>query len=100
MKCALLAGVLSLTFSVGGPAGASPKTDTQNTVKGGSVAGWGSSGWGSSGYGDKPRAARAASDDSSTGKTKVTEPSNMMMLGLGLAGLIAGRMVARRRKKT
>lgn len=40
----------------------------------------------------------SASIGNSNGGTSVPEPSNLLMLGLGVVGLIAGRLVARRRK--
>lgn len=76
-------------------------------------SGWGSSGWGSSGYGSSSYGGTTSSSTggttstststggstgSSGGGTPVPEPSNLLMLGLGMAGLVAGRLVARRRK--
>lgn len=78
-------------------------------------SGWGSSGWGSSGYGSSGSGGSTSSSTGgttstssstggsttsggSTGGTPVPEPSNLLMLGLGMAGLVAGRLVARRRK--
>ena len=92
-----------MVIAAGTPAEAARNSDGRETAQG-----WGSSGWGSSGYGstsNKPRTPKGSSnavhssDGASKGGTPVPEPSNLLMLVLGLVGLIAGRMAARRRKK-
>ena len=61
---------------------------------------WPSSDWGT----PAPQAFDASTHEkepaigSAAAGITIPEPSNLMMLGLGLAGLIAGRLVARRRK--
>ncbi len=70
-------------------------------------SGWGSSGWGSSSYGGTSGGSTGGNTSStggvpggsSTGGTEITEPSNILMLGLGVAGLVAGRLAARRKRK-
>ncbi len=90
-----------MTVAAGTPAEAAQNSDNRGTVEG-----WGSSGWGSSGHSNTPPVPKSSTDGkntpggSSTGGTTVPEPSNLLMLGLGVVGLIAGRMFARRRKKT
>jgi len=94
------------------PAEATWSSDSRGSVKGwsssgggssrGGSSGWGSSGWGSSGHGGSSSHGGSSGHGGSTGSsggTPVPEPSNMLMLSLGLAGLAAGRMAARRRKK-
>jgi|TARA_R110002124_G_scaffold7236_1_gene42242 hypothetical protein len=94
MKCAILAGVAAMTFAAGAPAHA-----TWGSSGWGS-SGWGSSGWGSSGWGSSGNGGSTGGDSSSSGGgTPVPEPSGMLMLGLGLSGLVAGRLAAKRRKK-
>jgi hypothetical protein len=116
MKYALLTGAAALTAIGGSPADATWSSSSHGSGKGGSSSGWGSSGWGSSGWGGSSSyggtsggstggtsggSSSGSSGGSSSGGTPVPEPSNVMMLGLGLAGLFAGRFVAgRRRKKT
>ena len=104
MKCAILAGAAAMTIAAGTPVEAAQESDNRGTVEG-----WGSSGEDSPGYGstsNPPRASKrstggkSTSSGSTTSGTTVPEPSNLLMLGLGLIGLIVGRMVARRRKKT
>ncbi len=92
-----------MTIATGAPAAAGQPADNRETAEG-----WSSSGWGSSGYGSaastlaaakSSSGAKNASGGSPNGGTAVPEPSNLLMLGLGVMGLIAGRMAARRRKK-
>lgn len=90
-------------------------------------SGWGSSGWGNSrwassgwhspNYGGttsgltstssstvgsssstSSNGTGGVSNDPPLGGTPVPEPSNLLMLGLGMVGLVAGRLIARRRK--
>ena len=97
MKISILAGVAALTFAAAVPAQASWGS-----------TGLGSSGWGSSGHhgtsssstgGSSSGGTSSSSGGSSTGGTQVPEPSNLLMLGLGVAGLVAGRFAARRKRK-
>ncbi|WP_229954293.1 PEP-CTERM sorting domain-containing protein [Parasphingorhabdus litoris] len=72
-------------------------------------SGWGSSGWGSSSYGGSTSTSSSTSSGttstgsssggSSSGGTPIPEPSNVMMLALGVAGLVAGRFAARKKRK-
>lgn len=71
-------------------------------------SGWGSSGWGSSSYGGTTTSTSTSSSGtastssssggSSSGGTPIPEPSNMIMLALGVAGLVAGRFAARSKR--
>ena len=87
MKCAILAGLATMTFAAGAPAHA-----TWGSSGWGS-SGWGSSGWGSSGNGGSTSSSTGGGSSSSGGGTPVPEPSGMLMLGLGLSG--ARRLVDR-----
>ena len=97
MKCAVLTGIATMALAAGAPA---------NATWGWGSSGWGSSGWGSSGWGSSGSSGSSGGSTSSSGGstgssggTPVPEPSSMMMLGLGLGGLVAGRVAAKRRKK-
>lgn len=46
-----------------------------------------------------PASNSAVNAPQSRGGTPVSEPSNLLMLGLGIAGLIAGRYAAKRKRK-
>ena len=106
MKSAILAGAAALAFTASVPADATRDYNNRGTTKGWNSSGWGGSGWGSSGWGSSGYGSTSSGGTggtstgghSSTGGTQVPEPSNMLMLGL--AGLIAGRLAARRRKKS
>lgn len=63
--------------------------------------GWSSSGWGSSGYGGTTSSSTSTSSSSagsSSEGTPVPEPSNLLMLALGVVGLAAGRYAARKKR--
>ena len=95
MKCAILAGIAAAAVIASAPAEASWQSNNRGTVKTWGGSGWGSSGWGSSGNGG----STGGGASSSGGGTPVPEPSSMLMLGIGLSGLVAGRLAAKRRKK-
>ncbi|QJB68831.1 PEP-CTERM sorting domain-containing protein [Parasphingorhabdus halotolerans] len=122
-KSGILAGIGALTMGLAAPAEAAWYSNNRGTWNGGSSSGWGSSGWGSSGWGSSgwgssgwgssggssgssgstggsTSSGGSSSGGSSSGGTQIPEPSNFMMLGLGVGGLVAGRLVARRRRKT
>tara|TARA_R110001592_G_scaffold141003_2_gene362236 strand:+ start:955 stop:1227 length:273 start_codon:yes stop_codon:yes gene_type:complete len=83
-----------------------PAEGAGNSDNRGSVHDLVSTGWGSSGNDNiagTPKAPAVKSSSlhgTSSGRTQVPEPSNLLMLGLGVVGLIVGRMVAKRRQKT
>jgi|AAGA01.1.fsa_nt_gi hypothetical protein len=83
-----------------------PAEGAGNSDNRGSVHDLVSTGWGSSGNDNiagTPKAPAVKSSslhETSSGRTQVPEPSNLLMLGLGVVGLIVGRMVAKRRQKT
>lgn len=100
MKYAILAGIVAVAFAAGAPANASWQSNGRGDVRGWGSSGWGSSGWGGSGWGSSSDGGSTSGGTSSSGGgTPVPEPSNLLMLGLGLSGLIAGRLAARRRRK-
>lgn len=118
INTAILAATAALVFTASAPAEATWYSNNRGYWGGSSgwgSSGWGSSDWGSPGYGTYTNSSSgstggASSSSSSSngtggvandpplGVTPVPEPSNLLMLGLGMAGLIAGRIVARRRK--
>lgn len=93
MKCVILASAAAMTIAAGPPAEIAQNSDNRGSLQG----------WSSSNMQRAPKLATAGKDASTgspTRGTAVPEPSNLLMLGLGVIGLIIGRMVARRRKKT
>jgi len=112
IKTAILAASAALVFTASAPAEATWYSNNRGYWGGSS--GWGSSGWASPGYGTYASSSSGSTGGSSSSSssngtggvgndpplvgTPVPEPSNLLMLGLGMAGLIAGRFVARRRK--
>jgi hypothetical protein len=99
MKSAILAGAAALAIGV-------PAEAVRNSGNRGTVQGLGGSGWVSPGYRSTPRTPKASiggsssSDVSPSGRRRVPEPSNLLMLRLGMVDLIIGRMATRRRKIT
>lgn len=116
INTAILVATAALVFTASVPAEATWYSNNRGYWGGSSgwgASGWGSSDWGSPGYGIYTKSASSTvgsssspgsngtggvGNDPSLGGTAVPEPSNLLMLGLGVAGLIAGRLVARRRK--
>ncbi len=112
-KLATLSGLAAISWVTASPAHATWHTHNDNegsswsSSGGWHVSGWGSSGWASSSFGVKNPpstspiniSASSSSGGSSSGGTPVPEPSNMLMLALGVAGLVAGRFAARRKRK-
>ncbi len=116
-KLAMLSGLAAISLVAATPAQATWYTYNSNagggwsTSGGWHVSGWGNSGWGASGWGSSGWASSSfgggtssststssSSGGSSSGGTPVPEPSNMLMLALGVAGLVAGRFAARRKR--
>jgi len=103
VQCAILTAAAALAIAAGVPADAAQNSNNHGAVKGLHHSGAGSSNWASRSPPATPKASAGRSSPaggSSSDRRRVPEPSNLLMLGLGVVGLIIGRMTARRRKKT
>jgi hypothetical protein len=103
LQCAILAAAAAMVVAVGVPADAARNPNNHGAVKGLSISGAGNSSWASRSTPGTLKASTGRSSPaggSSSDRRRVPEPSNLLMLGLGVVGLIIGRMTARRRKKT
>lgn len=88
-------------YSYGGSSNSGWTTSGGWSNSGWGSSGWGSSGWGSSGYVGTTSSSTSTSSSSagsSSEGTPVPEPSNLLMLALGVAGLAAGRYAARKKR--
>lgn len=97
LKSAILVGAAVLAVASGVPAKGARHPDKSTTVQYRLDTGWGASGYGKTAAALKPSAKK---DAVVRDRTRVPEPSNLLMLGIGFSGLIAGRMIARRRKRS
>lgn len=101
LKSAILLSAAAMAVANGVPAEGAGNSDNRGSVHDLVSSDWGSSGNGSTAGTPKASAAKSSSlHGTSGGRTQVPEPSNLLMLGLGVVGLIVGRMVAKRRQKT
>lgn len=98
LQLAIISGGLTIAIGIAPPAQATGYADSSDLR----------AGWNSSSYGDTTisastgsngtEAGRASSGGSSSTGTPIPEPSNIIMLALGVAGLVAGRFAARSKR--
>ncbi|MEH6661250.1 MAG: PEP-CTERM sorting domain-containing protein [Parasphingorhabdus sp.] len=101
LKSAILLSAAIMAVTNGAPAEGAGNSDNRGAVHNLLGTGWGSSGNGNTAGITKAAAVKSSSlHETSRGRTQVPEPSNLLMLGLGVVGLIVGRMIAKRRQKT
>ncbi len=101
LKSAILLSAAAMAVANGVPAEGAGNSDNRGSVHDLVSTGWGSSGNDNIAGTPKAPAVKSSSlHETSSGRTQVPEPSNLLMLGLGVVGLIVGRMVAKRRQKT
>ncbi len=101
LKSAILLSAAAMAVADGVPAEGAGNSDNRGSVHDLVSTGWGSSDNDNIAGTPKAPAVKSSSlHGTSSGRTQVPEPSNLLMLGLGVVGLIVGRMVAKRRQKT
>lgn len=104
IKSAILAGAVAMAIAVGFPAEGAVDSGNRGSFETRDSADRGSSGEGSESTppptSSKSSSATRRSNHNASSGVSIPEPSNLLMLGLGVVGLIAGRIAAKRRKKT
>ena len=100
LKSTILLSAAAMAVVNGVPAEGAGHSDNQGAVHDLGGTGWASPGNGSVSGTLKASAVKSSSlHGTASGRTQVPEPSNLLMLGLGVLGLVVGRLVAKRRKK-
>jgi hypothetical protein len=109
-KLTMLTGIVVVSLSAAGAADLASLPYNGELSGARSSSGWAFADWGFTGLGGAKSKSTmgtssssistiSSSSNSSSGGTAVPESSNMAMLALGVAGLVAGRIATRQKRK-